>query len=75
MEERTITYLTDACLITCILQKDLAEGVLEAENVQDHIGNITNVIGDGVADTYLEIKVLVKLLYIISYIKLIDGRL
>ena len=30
MEERTITYLTDACLITCILQKDLAEGVLEA---------------------------------------------
>ena len=45
--------------------KSLAEGVLEAENVQDHIGNITNVIGDGVADTYLEIKVLVKLFIIL----------
>jgi len=30
MSERNITYLTDACLITCVLQTDLAEEVLEA---------------------------------------------
>ena len=30
MKERTITYLTDANLITCVIQKDLAEPVLEA---------------------------------------------
>jgi nitrogen regulatory protein PII len=30
MSERNITYLTDACLITCVLQADLAEEVLEA---------------------------------------------
>jgi nitrogen regulatory protein PII len=30
MSERNITYLTDACLITCVLQTDLAEAVLEA---------------------------------------------
>ena len=30
MKKRTITYLTDANLITCVLQKDLAEPVLEA---------------------------------------------
>ena len=30
MEKRTITYLTDANLITCVIQKDLAGPVLEA---------------------------------------------
>ena len=30
MKRRTITYLTDANLITCVIQKDLAEPVLEA---------------------------------------------
>jgi hypothetical protein len=30
MKKRTITYLTDANLITCVIQKDLAEPVLEA---------------------------------------------
>ena len=30
MKKRTITYLTDANLITCVIQKDLAGPVLEA---------------------------------------------
>lgn len=30
MKERSITYLSDAFLITCVLQKDLAEEVLAA---------------------------------------------
>ena len=30
MSKRTITYLSDACMITCVVQKDLAEVVLEA---------------------------------------------
>ena len=30
MAKRNITYLTDALLITCVVQKDLAEPILEA---------------------------------------------
>jgi nitrogen regulatory protein PII len=30
MKERSITYLSDAHMITCVLQKDLAEAVLSA---------------------------------------------
>ena len=30
MNERSITYLSDAFLITCVLQKELAEDVLAA---------------------------------------------
>ena len=30
MAKRNITYLTDALLITCVIQKDQAEQVLEA---------------------------------------------
>ena len=30
MSKRKITYLSDACMITCVVQKDLAEVVLEA---------------------------------------------
>ena len=48
MEERTITYLTDACLITCILQKDLAEGVLEA--AKNHKVQQSDAIGTGVRE-------------------------
>ena len=51
MEERTITYLTDACLITCILQKDLAEGVLEAaKNSGARGATISYAIGTGVRE-------------------------
>ena len=51
MEERTITYLTDACLITCILQKDLAEGVLEAaKNCGAQGATISYAIGTGVRE-------------------------
>ena len=30
MAKRNVTYLTDAFLITCVVQKDLAEPILEA---------------------------------------------
>ena len=51
MEERTITYLTDACLITCILQKELAEGVLEAaKNCGAQGATISYAIGTGVRE-------------------------
>ena len=30
MAKRNVTYLTDAFLITCVIQKDQAEKVLEA---------------------------------------------
>ncbi len=51
MEERTITYLTDACLITCILQKDLAESVLEAaKNCGAQGATISYAIGTGVRE-------------------------
>jgi nitrogen regulatory protein PII len=51
LEERTITYLTDACLITCILQKDLAEGVLEAaKNCGAQGATISYAIGTGVRE-------------------------
>ena len=41
MKERTITYLTDANLITCVIQKDLAEPVLEAaKNARDEMSNL-----------------------------------
>ncbi len=51
MEERTITYLTDACLITCILQKELAESVLEAaKNCGAQGATISYAIGTGVRE-------------------------
>ena len=51
MEERTITYLTDACLITCILQKELAEDVLEAaKNCGAQGATISYAIGTGVRE-------------------------
>ena len=51
MQERTITYLTDACLITCILQKELAEGVLEAaKNCGAQGATISYAIGTGVRE-------------------------
>ena len=51
MQERTITYLTDACLITCILQKELAEDVLEAaKNCGAQGATISYAIGTGVRE-------------------------
>ena len=51
MEERTITYLTDASLITCILQKELAESVLEAaKNCGAQGATISYAIGTGVRE-------------------------
>ena len=51
MQERTITYLTDACLITCILQKELAEDLLEAaKNCGAQGATISYAIGTGVRE-------------------------
>ena len=51
MEERTITYLTDAFLITCVIQKDLAEPVLEAaKNAGAQGATISYAQGTGVRE-------------------------
>ena len=34
MAKRSITYLTDAFLITCVIQKDQAEPILEAAKIR-----------------------------------------
>ena len=36
MSERNITYLTDACIITCIVEMGSAEKVLEAAKIAGH---------------------------------------
>ena len=36
MSERNITYLTNACLITCIVEMGSAEKVLEAAKIAVH---------------------------------------
>ena len=51
MEKRTITYLTDANLITCVIQKDLAEPVLEAaKNAGAQGATISYAQGTGVRE-------------------------
>jgi|TARA_B110000240_G_scaffold34400_1_gene37389 nitrogen regulatory protein P-II 1 len=51
MKERTITYLTDANLITCVIQKDLAEPVLEAaKNAGAQGATISYAQGTGVRE-------------------------
>ena len=51
MKKRTITYLTDANLITCVIQKDLAEPVIEAaKNVGAQGATISYAQGTGVRE-------------------------
>ena len=51
MKERTITYLTDANLITCVIQKDLAEPVLEAaKNASAQGATISYAQGTGIRE-------------------------
>ena len=51
MTERTITYLTDACLITCVVEKDLAEPILTAAKREGAQGaTVTYGIGTGVRE-------------------------
>ena len=51
MKKRTITYLTDANLITCVIQKDLAEPVLEAaKNAGAQGATISYAQGTGVRE-------------------------
>ena len=51
MKKRTITYLTDANLITCVIQKDLAGSVLEAaKNVGAQGATISYAQGTGVRE-------------------------
>ena len=51
MKQRTITYLTDANLITCVIQKDLAEPVLEAaKNAGAQGATISYAQGTGVRE-------------------------
>ena len=51
MSERNITYLSDACLITCILQTGLAEGVLEAaKNMGAQGATINYARGTGIRE-------------------------
>ena len=51
MKERTITYLTDANRITCVIQKDLAEPVLEAaKNAGAQGATISYAQGTGVRE-------------------------
>ena len=51
MKERTITYLTDANLITSVIQKDLAEPVLEAaKNAGAQGATISYAQGTGVRE-------------------------
>ena len=51
MKRRTITYLTDANLITCVIQKDLAEPVLEAaKNAGAQGATISYAQGTGIRE-------------------------
>ena len=51
MKQRTITYLTDANLITCVIQKDLAEPVLEAaKNAGAQGATISYAQGTGIRE-------------------------
>ena len=51
MAQRTITYLTDACLITCVVEKDLAEPILEAAKREGAQGaTISYAIGTGIRE-------------------------
>ena len=51
MATRNITYLTDALLITCIIQKDCAEPVLEAaKNAGAQGATISYAQGTGVRE-------------------------
>ena len=51
MEKRNITYLTDAFLITCVVQKDLAEPILEAaKNAGAQGATISYAQGTGVRE-------------------------
>ena len=51
MNERSITYLSDAFLITCVLQKELAEDVLAAaKNIGAQGATISYARGTGVRE-------------------------
>ena len=51
MNERSITYLSDAFLITCVLQKELAEDVLAAaKNIGAQGATISYAKGTGVRE-------------------------
>ena len=51
MSERNITYLSDACLITCILQTGLAEDVLDAaKNIGAQGATINYARGTGIRE-------------------------
>ncbi len=51
MNERSITYLSDAFLITCVLQKELAEEVLAAaKNIGAQGATISYARGTGIRE-------------------------
>ena len=51
MNERSITYLSDAFLITCVLQKDLADDVLlAAKNIGAQGATISYARGTGIRE-------------------------
>ena len=51
MNERSITYLSDAFLITCVLQKELAEDVLAAaKNIGAQGATISDARGTGIRE-------------------------
>ena len=51
MAKRNITYLTDAYLITCVVQKDLAEPILEAaKNAGAQGATISYAQGTGIRE-------------------------
>lgn len=51
MNERSITYLSDAFMITCVLQKDLAEAVLAAaKNIGAQGATISYARGTGIRE-------------------------
>ena len=53
MSKRKITYLSDACMITCVVQKDLAEVVLEAAKNSGAQGATINYArGSGVREDW-----------------------
>ena len=64
MSQRNVTYLTDAMLITCILQNGLAEEVLEAaKNAGAQGATINYARGTGVRERMGLIGVTICLLY------------
>ena len=51
MAKRSITYLTNACLITCVIQKDQAEPLLEAaKNAGAQGATISYAQGTGIRE-------------------------